>query len=78
MEKDCFAYVSPRKCKALTNNSDCGIGCPFYKSKMDLQVALRKVDRRLASLPTECQLHIAGKYYGGECPWLTASKGIRK
>ena len=78
MEKDCFAYKSPKKCNALTHNFDCGPDCPFYKSKMDFIVSRMKVYWRLARLPEEAQCHIAETYYDGKRLWLTASKGIRK
>ena len=78
MEKDCFAYKSPKECDALTHNIDCGPDCPFYKSKRDLALSRLKANRRLVHLPEEVQRRISETYYEGKRPWLTARKGIRK
>ena len=70
MDKKCFAYdQSDKSCRALHNSSDCGLACPFRKSRTRIYASRRNAYRRLAGLPEEQQQHIAETYYGGARPW---------
>ena len=74
MSIKCFAYdPSNKNCSALHDSRNCGLACPFRKSRTEIDAARRNANRRLAGLPEAHQQHIAEIYYDGERPWMGKS-----
>ena len=67
----CLAESSHgKKCRALKCKKCVGHEkCVFYKTAAQQEESIAKVYAHLRSLPAEQQLHIAYKYYSGDCPW---------
>jgi hypothetical protein len=65
MEETCFAY-NKGKCNVLKVKKCEGEGCPFFKTREQLEEDRKKVLRRINSLEPAVKRNIIELYYNGK------------
>lgn len=66
---DCSALSEKGKCTRLTVLNCQGEKCSFKRTWEGDFDSIQCAHRRLSSLDSSTQSHIAKKYYGGSMPW---------
>ena len=69
MEEKCFAY-NKGKCNVLKVKKCEGEGCPFFKTREQLEEDRKKVLRRINSLEPTVKRNIIELYYNGKMDLL--------
>ncbi|MEF9879098.1 MAG: hypothetical protein RSE58_06150 [Clostridia bacterium] len=70
LNERCFAQKHKGGCTALITQHCPGAGqCAFFKPKWMHERDTQRIHYRLSHMPSDKQLAIAQKYYGGKMPW---------